>query len=261
MHVLHVSAHGGPGELVLEDDDGNARPVDADTFVAEAIPPGAMPPVIALAACHTDVPDDDGGPSFAGRLAECGAWAVIGTETSVTDRYATRLFARVYAELAEAARPDVVRAVADARRMVQRQLLDGTDRRDQLVAGLDEWSVVTVLAGAPSVAVYDPAAPSQAIAEAGPGAVEGLLTRPMGEFVGRRREQRALPAELAADSRCGRGRAARHRRGRQDHARRRADPPASASTNPAGWWPPSPAPATVDGVLRRGGRRAARRAV
>ena len=53
-HVLHLSGHGQPGAIELEDDEGNARVLDARQFVAEAIPPGRMPPVIALSACYTD---------------------------------------------------------------------------------------------------------------------------------------------------------------------------------------------------------------
>jgi len=39
VHVLHLSGHGQPGLLELEDEDGNARHVTADQMVAEAIPP------------------------------------------------------------------------------------------------------------------------------------------------------------------------------------------------------------------------------
>ena len=53
-HVLHISGHGSPGTLALENDDGSARPVTADEFVDQAIPPGQMPPVITLSACYTD---------------------------------------------------------------------------------------------------------------------------------------------------------------------------------------------------------------
>jgi tetratricopeptide (TPR) repeat protein len=200
VHVLHLSAHGNPGALALEDADGGKRMVDAARFLAEAVPAGAMPPVVALAACYTDVPAGDGVASFASQLAARGAAAVIATETSVTDRYATRLFARVYAELAQAATPDVVRAVADARRTVQRQLVDSPDQRDQQIAALDEWSVVTVLAATPSVAVYDPAAPPQTIPAPATARLPGLLSRPAGEFVGRRREQHQLPVELVTGS-------------------------------------------------------------
>ena len=60
-----------------------------------------MPPVITLSACYTDAAAADGAPSFAAALCARGAAAVIGTETSVTDIYATRLFARLYGRLAQ----------------------------------------------------------------------------------------------------------------------------------------------------------------
>ncbi|MGI5246626.1 tetratricopeptide repeat protein [Dactylosporangium sp. CA-139066] len=203
VHVLHISAHGKPGVLLLEDEDGAAREVTAEQLLEEAIPPGRMPPVLALAACYTDVTGEQQGPSFAAQLAGRGACAVIGTQTSVTDRYATLLFARVYAELAASGDPDVVRAVADARRMVQRELLAGGDRAAQMLAGMDEWGVVTLLAGAPEVPVVDhgvPRVPAPAVrtSEWGP-----VAARPVGQFVGRRALQRQLPALLAGDDVAG----------------------------------------------------------
>ncbi|MGI5246613.1 tetratricopeptide repeat protein [Dactylosporangium sp. CA-139066] len=203
VHVLHISAHGKPGVLLLEDEDGAAREVTAEQLLEEAIPPGRMPPVLALAACYTDVTGEQQGPSFAAQLAGRGACAVIGTQTSVTDRYATLLFARVYAELAASGDPDVVRAVADARRMVQRELLAGGDRAAQMLAGMDEWGVVTLLAGAPEVPVVDhgvPRVPAPAVrtSEWGP-----VAARPVGQFVGRRALQRQLPALLAGDDIAG----------------------------------------------------------
>lgn len=179
-HILHISCHGEPGRLVFEDEEGLERRLTADELVDEAIPTGVMPPVVALSACYTS-----GTPSFAARLIERGASVVIGTRRSVTDRYATSLFARVYQELAQDREPDVVGAVARARRVVQRQL-----------PKCEEWSAVTVLAGAGAIRVFDPAVveevpvPSRRLAA-------GLLPRDVGDFVGRRREQRRVPVRLA----------------------------------------------------------------
>ncbi|WP_196425644.1 tetratricopeptide repeat protein [Amycolatopsis camponoti] len=195
-HVLHLSCHGGPGVLVLEDDDGAARAVTGEELVEEAVPPGMMPPVICLAACYTDVPGEEGAPSLAANLIEHGASAIIGTETSVTDWYATALFARVYQELAQSSVPDVVAAVADARRIVQLYLAASEHPRESILAALDEWSVVTVLAGSGSMRVFDPAE-QERVSWPRSRSVGGLLWRGHGEFVGRRREQRALPAALA----------------------------------------------------------------
>ncbi|MFY1615662.1 tetratricopeptide repeat protein [Micromonospora sp. WMMD736] len=194
-HVLHLSAHGAPGILHLEDEQGLPRSVDPETLMAEAIPEGRMPRVISLAACYTDADGEDGAGSFAARLARRGAGAVIATQTSVTDVYATRLFAAVYAELAASAQPDVVAAVAQARRRVQRDLATGPDPLTQAVGGMDEWSVVSVLAATPAVAVADGTAPAEPRAETVPD-LGGLLARPVGQFVGRRHAQRTLPAVL-----------------------------------------------------------------
>ena len=147
-HVLHLYCHGRPGQLELEDDNGSARLVSAADFAAEAIPPGEMPPVISLSACYTDTAAAEDAPSFAAALCARGAAAVIGTETSVTDIYATRLFARLYGTLAASRTPDVIAALADARREVQRELEASPDRRDNQLGRLGEWAVVTVLAAA-----------------------------------------------------------------------------------------------------------------
>jgi tetratricopeptide (TPR) repeat protein len=197
VHVLHVSGHGSPGILDLEADDGTARPVTAEQFVAQAIPPGRMPPVITLSACYTDAAGTQDGASFAARLCRHGAAAVIATETSVTDAYATRLLARVYAALARARDSDVVAALADARREVQAELETSTDQRDTELAALGEWAAVTILAGSGSVILLDAGA-AVAPATGGPSRprIAGLAGRHDWYFVGRRAEQRRWPAEL-----------------------------------------------------------------
>ncbi|WP_330232606.1 CHAT domain-containing protein [Nocardia sp. NBC_00508] len=197
-HILHLSGHGKPGCLLLEDETGSVREVDAEKLVAEAIPPGSMPPVISLAACYTDVAAEAAAPSFAAALIAHGASVVIGTETSVTDRYATALFARVYQELTQNRIPDVVTAVADARRLIHQQWSASTDPTEVILASMDEWSVVTVLADTGAVSVYDPAI-SEAVPPHDTVTVSGLPTRGVGEFVGRRREQRRLPAYLTGN--------------------------------------------------------------
>jgi len=197
VHILHLAVHGTSGFLDLEDADGEVHRIDADTFIDEAVPAGHMPPVIALSTRHTAGSDP---ASFAARLMQRGATAVIGTETSITDRYATWLFARVYTELAESHRPDIVRAVADARRLVHRDLTGAANKIDRDIAGLDEWGAITVQTATPELHVYDPDAPPTPTSSASAEPVPGLLSRPVGEFVGRRREQRRLPNALTSGS-------------------------------------------------------------
>jgi tetratricopeptide (TPR) repeat protein len=202
-HVLHITGHGSPGTLALEHDDGSARPVTAEEFVDLAVPPGRMPPVITLSACYTDAAGSEGGVSFAARLCQRGAAAVIATETSITDRYATRLLARVYGSLAQASDPDVVAALADARRQVQAELETSPDRRDAELAGLGEWAAVTVLAAAGSVPVLDPGRTAPPVRQPSRPTIAGLAARDDWYFVGRRREQRRWPGDLTGSAVAG----------------------------------------------------------
>ncbi|MGI5241594.1 tetratricopeptide repeat protein [Dactylosporangium sp. CA-139066] len=203
VHVLHISAHGKPGALILEDEEGRAREVTAEQLLVEAVPAGRMPPVISLAACYTDAAGEADGSSYAAQLAAHGACAVIGTQTSVTDRYATLLFARVYAELAGSPGADVVQAVADARRMVQQELLSASSPVSRRLAGMDEWGVVTLQASAGAVPVVDDGLPAVAVPAARPAAWGPVEARPVGQFVGRRALQRRLPSVLDGDEYAG----------------------------------------------------------
>jgi tetratricopeptide (TPR) repeat protein len=202
-HILHISGHGSPGTVALEDEDGAAWRVTADEFLDQAIPPGQVPPVVTLSACFTDTAASSSGVSFAARLCQRGAAAVIATEASITDTYATKLLARVYGALAQASDPDVVAAFSTARRETQSELETSPDRRYQELAGLGEWAAVTVLAATGSVPVLDSEPSTQAARGAsGPRSV-GLAGREDWYFVGRRPEQRKWPADLTSSSLAG----------------------------------------------------------
>jgi tetratricopeptide (TPR) repeat protein len=186
-HVLHITGHGTPGAVVLEDDAGRSRLVSAEELVAEAFPEGRMPPVLSLAACFTGAVTADGGMSFADKLIELGVSAVVATETSVTDIYAADFFAALYRILAHSATPDLVRAVAEARRATHFLITASNDARQARVAGLDEWSVVTVQSPSARFNVYD-----NSEAETPNASSRSRNMQANNEFIGRRREQRAL---------------------------------------------------------------------
>ncbi|MEU7616496.1 tetratricopeptide repeat protein [Micromonospora rifamycinica] len=203
-HVLHLSGHGGPGVLELEDETGAARRVEVDTFVQEAIPVGRMPPVVVLAACYTGAEagvSSVGGGSFAAGLLAAGASVVIASQTAITDVYATRMFAKIYENVAADPGADVIAAAAQARREVQQELeqsmVDGAGR----LPGLGEWAAVSVLAGVGWFPVIDPARPGL-VGVTTPTAA-GVLRRQPGDVVGRRWEQRRLPARLLGRSTAG----------------------------------------------------------
>ena len=207
VHVLHISCHGSAGRLVLEDENGGARLVDARTLIEEAIPPGKMPPVICLSACDTNVTDPSGDlPAVADELVSSGAPAVIGTETSVSDRYATLVFARVYAELAKATeQPDPATALAAARRQVLRACENSERSRDRHEQVLSGWSVVTIQAASSRETLFDPTTARPSRNESSPIAPEvgDLPALSPGSFVGRRREQLEIPRFLADENRGG----------------------------------------------------------
>jgi tetratricopeptide (TPR) repeat protein len=202
-HVLHISGHGSPGRLDLEDVDGAALPVTADEFIDQVIPPGKMPPTITLSACYTDAAASEDGTSFAARLCQRGACAVVATETSISDMYATRLLARVYGTLAQAGHPDMVAALADARRQVQTELVTSAEPRDRMLASLGEWAAVTVLAASGSVPVLDDSLPAAEVRRPARARIAGLAARDDWYFVGRRPEQRRWPADLIGSALAG----------------------------------------------------------
>ena len=205
VHVLHISCHGSAGRLVLEDENGGARLVDARTLIEEAIPPGKIPPVICLSACDTNVTDPSGDlPAVADELVSSGAPAVIGTETSVSDRYATLVFARVYAELTKATeQPDPATALAAARRQVLQACENSERSRDRHEQMLSGWSVVTIQATPSREALFDPTTARPSRNESSPVAPEvgDLPALSPGSFVGRRREQLEIPRFLADEDR------------------------------------------------------------
>lgn len=186
-HVLHITGHGTPGAVVLEDDTGRSRLVSAEELVTEAFPVGGLPQVVCLAACFTGAVAEDGGRSFADELIELGVSSVVATETSVTDVYATDFFAALYRILARSSASDLVRAVAEARRATHFATADSQDARQARVAGLDEWSVVTVQAPSARFDVYDDAG-----AETPNEFSQTPHAQVTDEFIGRRREQRVL---------------------------------------------------------------------
>ena len=53
FHVLHLSCHARPGELLLETADGQPDPVTAERLLEEGVPAGAGLPMVVLSGCST----------------------------------------------------------------------------------------------------------------------------------------------------------------------------------------------------------------
>ncbi|WP_238011771.1 CHAT domain-containing protein [Dactylosporangium sp. AC04546] len=127
-HVLHLSAHGSPHGVELEDRDGNAVQVGAEDLVRVLRRGGRPLPLIVLSSCDGAA---DASTGLAVTLLRHGAERVIAMQTSVSDRYATGLLTRVYRALAEQNLP-VAAALADARAA----LFDEPGRPEYAVATL-----------------------------------------------------------------------------------------------------------------------------
>jgi tetratricopeptide (TPR) repeat protein len=231
FHVLHLSCHARPGELLLETADGQPDLVTARRLLDEGVPAGADLPMVMLSGCSTGLaarqerlhpgapapappasaPTDPDGPrlkqddrgeatlaSFAAELVAAGVPMVLAMQEPVTDRYATALSAEFYRRLATGATPDPLLALAEARRAAERDrqnLPPGSPLR-----GPAEWATPALTTRALRLPLFNrrepfgPVQPPQA-----PVLADGVVVREVGDFVGRRREIRQARRVLTGD--------------------------------------------------------------
>ena len=218
FHVLHMSCHARPGELILETADGLADPVNPERLLEEGVPAGADLPMVVLSGCSTGLTarqvrlhpvttgtgqtgsgghhvklEDSGGEaalaSFAARLIEAGVPQVLAMQAPVSDAYATQLSGEFYRRLATDAFPDPLLALAEARRVAERDRLAlpvGSPRR-----GRAEWATPALLARGLRLPLFNRREPfGEVRPPVAPVLAEGVVVREVGEFVGRRREMR-----------------------------------------------------------------------
>ena len=189
-HVLHLSAHGSPDAVELEDEDGAPVRVTAGDLMGALKHAGRPVPLIVLSSCSGGA---TGSAAMAAGLAGHGADRVLAMLAPVTDRYATLLAGSLYHELAM--HPAVPAGVALARARAE---ADAVVRSEQAGAGqsagrvpVPEFGVATLLASRADGPLVDPAA-----AEAGLSAVttaptgRGVRELPLGALIGRRAQLR-----------------------------------------------------------------------
>ena len=127
--------------------------------------------------------------SFAAQLVAAGVPQVLAMQAPVTDRYATILGGEFYRRLATDASPDPLLALAEARRVAERDrqaLPPGSPLR-----GPAEWATPALTTRALRLPLFsrrDPFGPVH-LPQA-PVLAEGVVVREVGEFVGRREEMR-----------------------------------------------------------------------
>jgi tetratricopeptide (TPR) repeat protein len=185
-HVLHLSAHGSPYGVELEDRDGNAVEVQAEDLVRVLRRGGRPLPLIVLSSCGGAADADTG---LATTLLRHGADRVIAMQTTVSDPYATRLLSGVYKGLAEE-NTSVAAALAAARlALFDEAVRAGTPSRP-------EYAVPTLFAASDGP-LWDASAPPVPLSNptelpTGTGVREMLL----GELVGRRAQLRMVTQTL-----------------------------------------------------------------
>jgi tetratricopeptide (TPR) repeat protein len=214
FHVLHISCHAYPGALVLEDESGGPDLVTAARLAGEVLVANRGVPLLVLSGCSTALseratqqsaeeadangPGEAALPGLARQLLGHGVPAVLAMNAPVTDPYAARLGARLYQELAAQHQPDPVAAVSQARRQVDAELRKApAGSREARLAELAEWATPTLSVRGLSLPLFDPAEALEELqASAKLRLAAGIVVREVGDFVGRRREQRLLLSEL-----------------------------------------------------------------
>ncbi|WP_245679587.1 CHAT domain-containing protein, partial [Actinomadura hibisca] len=199
FHVLHISCHAKPGFLQLENAEGGTDEVDAAGLV-EALRSGEGVPLVVLSGCSTaldgQAKEQKALTGLAAGLSAAGVPAVLAMTASVTDRYAALLGGALYRELALRPQPEVLTALSEARRDLERerQTKPAGDRDAELA----EWATPALFLRGPSLPLYDVNAGVDTKIKPPPAIklARGTVVRAVGDFVGRRAELRKLLAAL-----------------------------------------------------------------
>ena len=189
-HVLHLSAHGSPGTVELEDEDGGPVEVTTGELMQALKHAGRTVPLIMLSSCSGGA---EGTQAMAAGLLGQGADRVIAMLAPVTDDYATTLARYFYRELASRPGATVGQALAQARYLAEEER--SRAGRDRLP--VPEYGVATLLAAGGDGPLIDPAAGKVPlpVVTTPPG---GKLVRdlPVGALIGRRAQMRDTMAIL-----------------------------------------------------------------
>jgi hypothetical protein len=195
-HVLHLSAHGSPDAVELEDEDGRPVLVSAGDLMGALKHAGRPVPLIVLSSCSGG---SAGSAGMAAGLLGQGADRVVAMLAPVTDQYATLLAACLYQELARhpgmAAGVALSRARADADAAVRAEQAARAGRGGGRVPvpeyGAPEYGVPVLLASHGDGPLVDLAAAEVRLpAVTTPPTGRGVRELPLGALIGRRRQLR-----------------------------------------------------------------------
>ena len=195
-HVLHLSAHGSPDGVELEDEDGAPQQVTAQSLMQALQHAGRTVPLIMLSSCSGGAA---GTQAMAAGLIARGADRVIAMLATVTDHYATTLARYFYHELATRPALSVGQALAQARYLAEEER--SRSGRDHPPA--PEYGVATLLAAGDDGPLVDPVAEQVPLSVA-TTRPSGKLVRelPIGELIGRRAQLRDVMGVLRRTQRA-----------------------------------------------------------
>ncbi len=142
-HVLHVSCHGSPGSLQLEDEEGRAVSTTPEELLQPIKERERPLPLVLLSACHGAVQDGQTA-SFAEALLRAGVPSVLAMQTSVSDYYATLLARSFYEHLANREILLPSRALAQARKELERERRQKTQSDAPLFETQPEFATATL---------------------------------------------------------------------------------------------------------------------
>ena len=142
-HVLHISCHGMPGRLELEDEEGRAVLTTAGELLEPIREAGGPLPLVFLNACHGGV---EGGQtaSLAEELLRAGVPCVLAMQTSVSDYYATQLARAFYEHLARREILLPSRALAQARKDLEKARRRAVERGEPIEQTQPEYATATL---------------------------------------------------------------------------------------------------------------------
>jgi len=183
-HVLHLSAHGSPESVELEDEDGAPVTVTTETLMNALKSSGHPVPLIVLSACSGGA---TGSAAMAAGLVGRGANRVMAMLAPVTDTYATKLARSFYRELSTDPSVTVGQALTRARYKVEEDR--SGESKDRLPR--PEYGIATLFSAAGDAPLVDPAEEPKplTVATAPPGG-KGVRDLPLGSLIGRRAQLR-----------------------------------------------------------------------
>jgi tetratricopeptide (TPR) repeat protein len=176
-------------------------PTTADQLIAPIRRHGRPLPLVFLNACHGGVAKEQTA-SFSEALLRAGVPSVIAMQTSVSDHYATQLATAFYKHLAQPERPLVSRALAAARKEVEKARREAVQRNAPLAQTQPEYATATVYLAGDEAPLADYSLRKEPLRERPVYHVAGPVPQlRIDDLIGRRRELRLTLRTLRDPSR------------------------------------------------------------